>query len=334
MIIRMKYTIFISILLVSIFSVFNPLHSQELGVTETVNFEMVPEVPKAGEQVGVFLNSFVTNIDLCNITWKLNGKVIKSGIGEKKFEFTMGKDGTVTSLEVSVKTPEGATYSKNYSLKPTSVDMILESDGVVPPFYKGKNIFTHQNQLTIVAVPHIIGNNGAEINPKTLVYKWKKNGSVIESALGYGKNTYTFEGSLISRPMNISVEITSDQGVGYGSIYITPSDPFILFYKKDPIYGIQFQKALEASEPLNNSKEITILATPYFIDLGGYVSNSLMYKWAINGKQIQDDGQRKFQTFRQNEGSSGTANISLSVENPDKILQFAQKSLMLSFTNK
>ena len=212
--------------------------------------------------------------------------------------------------------------------------MILESDGVVPPFYKGKNIFTHQNQLTIVAVPHIIGNNGAEINPKTLVYKWKKNGSVIESALGYGKNTYTFEGSLISRPMNISVEITSDQGVGYGSIYVTPSDPFILFYKKDPIYGIQFQKALEASEPLNNSKEITILATPYFIDLGGYVSNSLMYKWAINGKQIQDDGQRKFQTFRQNEGSSGTANISLSVENPDKILQFAQKSLMLSFTNK
>lgn len=334
MIIKMKHTIFFIFLLISFLGGYKETSAQELGIGESINFEMVPEIPKAGDLVGVFLNSYVTNIDLASITWKLNGKIIKSGVGEKKFEFTMGNESTVTNLNITIKTQEGATFTKDYSLRPTSVDMILESDGSVHPFYKGKNLFTHQNNVSIIAVPHIIGTNGIELNPKNMVYKWKKNGSVVESASGYSKNAYKFEGALISRPVNISVEISSDQGLAYGNLVLTPTDPFILFYKKDPTLGIQYQKVLDSGTTLKDSKEITIVAQPYFFDSSSYFLNSLIYRWSINGRAIQDDGAKKQQTFRQNEGSSGTANIALSIENPDKILQFTQKNMMLSFTNE
>lgn len=332
-IIKMKRYVLLSLALLLFLGNFSIAQSQLIGGEGEFLIEFAPEIPKANEIVGVFVKSYSTNVDAATFTWKINGKTQKSGVGEKNFTFTMGDYGQKVTVDLTIKTAEGALVQKNYSFMPSSVDLVWQSSGYVPPFYKGKALFAHQNTLSIVAIPHIPNKNGVEMNPKNMIYKWRKNGSVVESASGFGRNVYTLDGSLISRDLNIAVEVVpqDESSVGYSTITIKPTTPTIIFYKKDPLYGIKFQKALGAEEGFGNSNEITLFASPFFFDLNAseeYIS----YKWLINGVGISDSVGTRNQTFRQKEGTEGSSNISLVVENGDRLLQYATKNIGLTFT--
>jgi hypothetical protein len=334
----MKKSIYISIFFLSFVILFSGFYSktqaQVFGINDVVDAQLVPEIPKAGEKVRIYLVSYVTDINLADITWKVNGKTIKNGIGEKIFDFNMGTDSQTTVVEVTIKTKDSGTLNKKFELKPASVDLMWESHGFVPPFYKGKALFGHQDKVTIIAFPHIKNANGTDTNPKTLNYKWKKNSSVMENLSGYGKNTLTIEGSIISRPVTISVEVSSDDGQAYGNIVLNPVDPYVIMYKKDPTYGIQFQKAIGSSLTLTGTNEITVIGFPFFFDSEAQKSRSLFNTWAINGKPINNEKSQWMQTFRPGEGQSGSSNISLGVENPDKILQSDSHLFNLIFNNQ
>ncbi len=325
---------FITILVFSIFGFYTKVHAQNFGVSEVVNIQMVPEIPKAGDNVYVYLTSYATDINVASITWRVNGKTIKSGTGEKVFNFTMGRDDQITTLGITVKTTDSGTIEKNIDLKPASVDLMWESHGFVPPFYKGKSLFAHQDKVTVIAFPHIKNANGVDINPKNLTYKWKRNSSVVETLSGYGKNTFTFEGSLISRAVTVSVEVTSDNGQAFGSIVLNPVEPTIIIYKKDPTYGIQFQNAIGSSLALNNTNEITVIGMPFFFDGDELKNKSLVNTWSINGKPLNNEKSQWAQTFRPGEGSVGSSNISLTVESTDKILQSDSHIFNLVFNNQ
>lgn len=329
----MKYSIILSTLFLSFFVFWGTISAQGIG-GDLVNIQMVPEIPKAGEIVYVFLTSYAINIDLTEITWRVNGKTIKSGTGQKTFSFKMGEIGKTTTLSILIKTVSDGIVEKTFSLKPVSVDLIWQSDSFVPPFYKGKAMFSHQNTLTVVAVPHIIGSNGSEISSKNLVYKWKKNGSVIEDASGFGRNTYSFEGSLISRPVDIRVEVSSSGGLGYAIMNLRPVDPYIVLYKKDPLYGIEFQKALQGDVELKGSNEISVIGMPFLFNLEEISSDFLPYNWQINGSSIDTGDEGNVQTFRKKEGVSGSSRISISLESPNKILQSANSYFNLIFSEK
>ncbi len=339
MIIWMKRAIFIStfclVFVLCLFAFSNSAKAQGLGVSEIVSIQLVPEIPKAGDSVYVYLTSYTTNIDTSNITWRVNGKTIKTGVGEKVFNFTMGPDGQVTTLDIVVKTTDSGTIEKSFKLRPASVDLMWESHGFVPPFYKGKALFAHQNKVTVIAFPHIPNSNGVELNPRNLVYKWKRNGSVMETASGFGKNSITLEGSIISRPMTITVEVSSESnGEAYGSIVINPIEPYVIMYKKDPTYGIQFQKVLDRNLTLSGINEISVIGVPFFFDKEAHSSNSLVNSWSINGKPLGNEKSQWIQTFRPSDGSSGSSNISLRVESLEKILQSSSNTFSLIFNNE
>jgi hypothetical protein len=332
----MKQSVFI-LLFVSIFGFFNVTDAQIITLPETeVSVELSPENPSPNGVVYASVISYGTNLDAATITWKINGKTQKSGMGEKSLSFTVGETNTTTTIEVSIKTREGESIQKTLRIKPTSVDLLWESESFVPPFYKGKSLFSHQNKITMIALPHITTSTGVEIGTKNLIYTWKKNGSVVEGASGFGKNTYTFTSSLISRPFNIEVEVTtiSNSGSGYASTNISPTDPDILFYKKDPLLGIEFQKTLQNTVSLKDSKELIVVSVPLFFGTTNSTSGGLSYKWLINGSPINNNPKEPTQIFRLEEGSSGVSKISLSIENDQKILQYASNSFNLSFNNK
>ncbi len=331
-IINMRYFSILFLITVLFFGLNSTVNSQVFSNSDTnLIIEFVPEIPKANELVYVTAKSFSLDVDSLNFTWRVNGRVIKSGIGEKNFSFTMGREGERTNLDITATGSSGSVIEKNYSFVPTSVDLIWQSSGYVPPFYKGKALFSHQNTISIIAIPHIRNENGVEMNPRNMIYRWTRNGSFIESASGFGKNVYTFESPLISRNINISVEVTpqTGPGLGFANITLIPNEPTIQFYKKDPVYGIQFQKALVAEEDFGNSNEISIHAVPYFFDNQNN-DQSMLYKWLINGTPVSVQGDRN-QTFRKQEGVSGTSNISLSIENLEKLLQSSTRSVNLTF---
>ncbi len=329
----MKYSIFI-LLFVCILGFSGVARAQLNSLSQTdINVDMVPQNPGPNQMVSISLTSYSTNINAANITWKVNGKTQKTGVGEKLFSFKTGDMNVKTTLDISVQTIEGEVIKKTLIIEPSGVDLIWQSYGFVPPFYKGKSIFSHQNKITFIAVPHITSGSGAEIPAKNLIYKWKNNGTVIDNLSGYGKNTYTFVSSLISRPMDIEVEVSSQTAgsTGYASINVNPTEPSVIFYAKDPLYGIEFQKALRDAIRLDASKELTVLGVPFFFGTTGLSDPNLSYKWSINGSPINNGSNSGTQVFRQSEGTSGTSNISLSIESGNKILQSASGSFNLTF---
>ena len=303
----MKYFVF-SLLLVFLFSPFSFINAQQIGVTkDDINIELIPDSPGPYTIVSVLLTSFSIDVNSTTITWMLDGVKKSSSRGQKNFSFTTGNYGETSSLRVVVETINGEVIDKTLKIKPADVDLVWESEGYTPPFYKGKSDFSFQNMLTFIAVPHITGSNGVETSPKNLIYKWKKNGSVIEDASGYGKNSYSVKGSVIARPIDVSVEVTnlSADTKAIGSLFVTPKDPLVLLYEKNPFYGKQ----------VPNSPE-------------------LIYKWSINGKVVNDNQSETIEIFRQKEGTSGTSNISLSIENTDEILQLAKNIFQINFGEK
>lgn len=329
----MRYSIFV-LFLICVLGVFTTVEAQIPSLSGTeVSVDMIPENPGPNQSVRVSVVSYGTDLNLANITWKVNGKTQKTGRGEKTFNFTTGSINTTTVLDIIIETAEGEAVTKTISIKPAEVDLIWQTEGFVPPFYKGKALFSHQNIITFIALPHMTGPNGVEIGAKNLVYKWIKNGTVIETASGFGKNIYTFIGPLISRPLNIEVEVTSPtgNGVGIAETVVSPIEPSVVFYKKNPLYGIEFQKAFLGTVELKGSKEVVVLGVPFFFGVLSANAPELSYNWSINGSSVDSNTVTNTRVFRQIEGTSGTSNISLRIENRNKILQSASSNFNLMF---
>lgn len=326
----MKRSIFILFVLF-IFAFSSSALAQFESASSDLNVSMIPENPRPNEEVTISLTSYITDINSASIRWSLNSKVMKNGIGEKTFSFITGSSGTTSTVDIVVQTNEGQTIRKTLRIKPVSVDLVWQSESYVPPFYKGKALFSYQNKITFIAMPHILNSSGQEISPKNLVYTWKMNGSVQDSASGYGKNTFTVLPTILARPMDISVVVTTIDSTsnGFANTNVAPADPSVLLYLKNPVYGIEFQKALSGTADIKDSPEIIVVAVPYFF--GSTNGLDLSYNWLINGKNIDDDLTQPARVFRPAEGISGTSNISVSIENVKKVLQTAKSSFNLKF---
>ncbi len=312
-----------------IFGQFNtPMQTQ-------VDLSLSPETPGANQYVTATADSYGTDLNAASFSWYINGKLIKSGKGLKTFSFTTGATNTSTVLGLNITTQEGERVTKTITLKPSEVDLIWQSYGYVPPFYKGKTLFSHQDMIQFIAIPHIIGTNGVEIPAGNLIYKWTRNGTILGDFSGYGKNTYTMISSVISRPLLIDVEVTSPttDDMAQASTVATPIEPSVVFYEKNPLYGIQFQKALTGSVAMSDAKEINVLAEPFYFGVNYLSDPSLSYKWNINNSQIDSDTTKTNRIFRPVGGTAGTSYISLSIENANKMLQYANNGFNLNFNN-
>ena len=297
-----------------------------------VAVEFSPSAPGPGQSVVATATSFSVDLNSADIAWFVNGKMKKTGAALTSFSFTTGALNQTTVIDVVVTATNGQTIKKTFSVKPADVDLIWQASSYTPPFYLGKALFSHEERLEFVAIPHIIGSNGAEISASQLVYKWTKNGTVVGDFSGLGKNTYTMIGSIISVPIDMQVEVTTTDGVSVADAETTvaPIAPQIVFYQKDPLNGIQFQNALSGSFALT-TKEIDILAVPFFFAKDDMGAGNLQYAWNINGYSVDNDLSKTNRVFRPQSGVSGTSNISLSITNTNKILQMADGSFNLTF---
>lgn len=332
----MKKFILLSFILFLFVCYSGTIHAQfnEVGQTQ-VTLETIPETPGPNESVDASVDSYGTNLNAATISWYVNGKKITSGKGLKKFSFTTGLSNTTTSLEVIIVTSVGETITKSYKIKPSTVDIMWQNDSYVPPFYKGKALYSYQNKITFIAIPHILSSGGVEINPSNLIYKWTKNGTVLGDFSGYGKSTYTMISSIISRPLNMEVEVTSPNSddIAYSSIYVAPIDPEVILYEKSPLYGFMFEKALVGEVSYTNLKELEIVSVPYFFGTTYAKNSSLPYKWSMNYTVVDNDRSLTSRVFRPKEGVSGTSNISVSIDNQDKVMQSAKGGFNIKFDN-
>lgn len=303
-------------------------------IKDSAEIIITPASPGANENVFVKIESFSFDLNSSEIIWALDGAIKSKGLGKKSFSFQTGKIGSVSLIKAVIKTKEGRTIEKSLVVRPAGVDILWEANSYAPPFYKGKALYSYQSFITVIAVPNIINSSGAKINPGNLTYKWTKNSKVLGDVSGYGKNKFSFSKTVLSSPAEIEVEVmSSDKKIkASGSITLEPTEPKILIYENNPLYGIIYERAVDGEYKLDGS-EITLIATPYFFSREDTSGEKIKYNWNMNGRRINDKQDARQATFRNAEGGKGSTRISVDLqnENSGKELQSARTDVLLNF---
>lgn len=330
----MKFSLKITIIALSIpllFSFASLTKAQVPNSIDGVEVNVDPENPAPGQNVTVSVESYNTDLNSASIVWIVDGKNYKQGSGIKSINISAPQIGKKTNIVIAIMTVEGREVKKSLNIKSGSVDIIWETDGYAPPFYKGKNSFAYQNTIKVTAIPHLSENGTSEIDPSTLIYNWKNNDKAIQDQSGYGKQTISIKDDL-PKTLNIEVNVETKNGSqkGISSISLTPDNPSILFYEDNPYYGTLYNNALIDRFDMNN-QEVNILAAPYGFNNVYNQENPLNYLWSINDLENPDLSKNQTVTLRTKEGQVGSSRISLNIRNEDNILQGARNVLDIFF---
>jgi len=326
-------SVWISISAVAFLGIFSVVQAQAMPTSAgSIDLSLSTSNPTPGQSMTITAHSYSGDILGSKVTWTENGKVVQSGMGLMTLSLQAPTLGKIISVGVSATTADGQYITGSVDIGAADIDMIMETDGYVPPFFMGKIPLAYQNSLKIVAIPHIAGPSGVEIEPKTLVYQWMKNGEVLQDQSGYGKQSLTMVGDLVPRPYEISVTATSRNSTAKGSAHISveASSPSISFYSNDPLYGPLYNSSAN-SFTIGSTKEAGVLAVPFGVSYNGDVK-TLDWQWYLNNQEQTGLSSSRSITLRAPEGTAGTSNILLEIDNPSRPLEVAKGSFSVSFT--
>ena len=315
------------LLLVGIF-----LPSSALAVSSTsILVDVVPENPAPNENVNITLNSYASNLDSVLIIWKVDGKNVLSGVGKKSFSLQAPDAGEETSVVASISLPDG-TIESRIIIRPSVMALLWQAnDSYVPPFYRGKALPTAGSEIKIVAIPEI--KNGAQtVNPKNIVYAWKRDYTNKQDNSGYGKSSFTYVDDYLedSSTIGVTATTTDQKYSSSASINVQTGEPKILFYKKDATLGTLWEKALSDGHQIQGNEIIE--AAPYFISPKEIRIPTLIFSWFINDYQIAVPSYKKnIMPLAVQSGTSGTSIIKLKIEDTYKIFVDASKELKVEF---
>lgn len=286
--------------------------------------ETSPGNPIPNQKVTIFLSSYSVDLNKSTITWQSEGGIVLSGIGKTSYSFNAPQVNISTIINISITPPGGSTISKKVTIRPTDIDVFWESEkGYTPPFYKGKSLPITESFIKVVAIPNVKSDRGFS-------YVWKKDDMVLNEKSGYDKNYYTFLNSSFDLSNKITVIASAVQGdyVAQKNIEISVYEPKIIFYKKDPAMGIDYNNALVDNSSVTD-EEITILAEPYYFliekDPGKFI-----YEWAINNKSISTPMKNHELSIRPT-SRGGYAVIDLNIYHINKMFQKAFNSIKINF---
>lgn len=299
----------------------------------SIQMSVSPSSPNAGDGVTLTLSSDSMDLSSANITWYVDGVAGEQGYGQTTLTITAKAAGQSTSVKAVAQTSDGTTAQTSTTITPGGVDLIVEPTSYVPPFYKGEAIFTTQGTVRVVAIPNVLVN-GKQASAKSLIFDWQENGSSLQSESGLGADSISVSGSVPIRDLNVSVSVLDASGniLAGSSKILSPADPQVLVYENNPLYGILFNKAVTGNYYLGQRTELDLIAKPYFFDLGSDSGSDSTYKWLVNGNYVSPSGKDNELILQQTtQNLTGTAAISLTVNNNVRIFQYANTDFNINF---
>lgn len=327
---RLKLTIFILTLFFCLIPVFS--HAQIPTSIDGILMETYPKIPAPGDTVSISIESYATDLNAASIVWFVDGKEYAKGVGKKSIDTGAPLLGKTKNILVVIKTVEGREIKKILTLKSGGVDLIWESAGHTPPLYEGKASYVYENEVRFIAIPHIAGTNGMELDPTTLVYKWTLNDKVIQDQSGYGKQVLTVRED-IPRSLDVLVEVSTKNGSDKASktTSLTPGNPSISFYEDNALYGVLYNESLTSKINLEN-QEVSIVAVPF--GFNSTKESPLSFLWSVNNVERKDLSTNESIILRTKGDVEGSSSISLEIRNVDNILQGARNGLTVLFSKK
>lgn len=324
-----KYSLIAVLLLILNLILGSVVLAQSANIPYSLELTSSNENPGPGETVKITAKGYGFDIDSAKITWSSNGRILDEDIGLTEMSIIAPILGQRAIIEVTAKSSQGKIYNNSIAIQTGSVDMILESDGYVPPLFRGKVNPSYQNTVKISAIPHLADSSGKEFDPKTLIYEWRVNERILEKESGYGKQSISIKGDIVPRPYIVKVAVSTRDGKeqSEGRVSVDPQEPKLLVYIEDPLYGPLYNKAISGSVSIGSQKETTVLTVPYGFNKG----SDIFYSWNINGVQKSDLTSNESVVLRSPEGSAGSSNIEIVIRNNKEILQRAAYAFSVNF---
>jgi hypothetical protein len=215
-----------------------------------------------------------------------------------------------------------------YHSRAQEIDLLMESNGYVPPFYEGRPLWSNQSFVTITAIPQIPGVS----NPASLNYKWTKNNVVLGTVSGVGKNSLRFSDSVLGKPQTVKIEILSSDGAILASrmFQLAPIPQELLVYENNPLLGFLFNKEVGGRYDIM-SQEVTFAAFPLFFSTSNPLNSLIQYTWNTS---TGDTEKNNSVTYRVPEGASGSSQVTLRAQHQSNIIQSGTKSFLVEFGDR
>ena len=300
--------------------VLDPVTKPELFTENDIEFQITPEYPNPFDLVMITLKSNLINTNIYPVTWFVNDKKIKQGIGMRTLQTTMGGANNLKKITVTIELPTGS-ITKELFLKTSDIILTWEAiDSFVPPFYQGKKLPPKEGLVKVVA---LMNKSGSEPGS----YRWERNGNILSGESGYEKQSVIFEHNRLRSQEKIGLVVTNPSGEKTSkNIFINFFDPKIAFYQKNMVTELFSKNATPQRLPVTDITTIRII--PYFFSSQNNRTNHLVYSWKINGNTFLDKSPRKELSIEKPE-QSGISMITLEIKNPLNILQSAAISSQL-----
>lgn len=292
-----------------------------------ISIRTVPEIPEANQEVEITLSSFLVNLDNAKIDWSLDGKIIRTGVGIKKFLITtkgISEKQTVTAVIFDLSS--GKRFEKNLIIEPSSIDLLWEvQDGYTNNFYKGKVLPVRESMIKITAIPN--KKNQTTASQKNLIFNWKRNYDNIPDSSGFGKQSFSFRNNYLKEVevINVLARDGSSSYVSSKTADLILYNPIILFYQKTDGLGVNFWNALNNDFAIGTG-DFSIIAEPFYITPREKNDSKLRYTWKVNGNSIVTPEYKSYLTIR-GDGGSGTSNIQLEINNISRIFQNVSRNI-------
>ncbi len=319
------FFIFVFILFFSIntFAATGPEEIPELK--EKVYYNVSPSRPKKGDVINIEAQMFGTEIKNSSFIWSLSGKVLKEGLGENRFSFTLSEK---TKITLKITTSGGVVIEKSFEFDPKKVVIIWESKTYTPPVYKGKPLYSKESSLVLNAI------NLDQENPLTNKknnYTWKVDTTVKGNDSGVGYVSYVHKGDILGLEPLFTVKMSEigsrqeDQAV----LRVQSFPTEIISYEKLPLLGVLFNKTLKSNFRFNQTNETTIVSYPVNYSL--LSSFSAIYSWYINDVKVNSNSNElSFKKTKDDDKSR----LTLDINNPTSILQNKTTSYIIDTTRK
>lgn len=278
-----------------------------------------PATPGTNEEVEVSLDSLIININRMLITWFVDGELLDSGVGLDTITVTTKGQGELTRVEAYVQVDNETSLRKWIQIAPADLDILWEADTYTPPFYRGKALPTPESHITIIGLPNL-RNQGIQQLEQRMVFNWRVNNENVPEASGYGKNPLVIRNDFLRTEERVTLRVQHQDGfsTAESSIVIPIKETKVLLYQD----GNGLRKANRLSfEDQVGIRPGEIIAEPYFFSTRPELLNLLTYRWRVNGSAVDPTDPSQSNTLTVQPTGGIASSISVSVENPRKLLQ-------------
>jgi hypothetical protein len=276
-------------------------HAQMLGGPGEFQIILSPEYPRPFDSVVARLESSYFNLSGASVEFFVDGVEIDTQDG-KRVQFTVGGAGSRTTLTVKL-TAEGAVYTQELQIYPAEVSLILEPQSSTPPFYEGAKLLPSEGLVRLVALPNLRKVGGELIPASELVYEWKLGSRNLNDYSGIGRSVLTAIAPVQYRNADIVLTVRDQNNsvAAQTRMPITPLEPYIRAYRKDPLMGVMLNDSIEGNYTLRSEEE-TFTAVPFFF------TNTPSISWNVGGNQSAGEDI----TVRREGTAEGRASVSVS----------------------